>query len=667
MSNSPVLWGPNQIANNLQNQELLATGALVAWNGPKNYITYNNFENQLTTGWSLGTAGTLTNGVPTGTPTFGSGAAGTLSIATVTSGQLSGTASLSYISSAATTQGNMLASQVYNIDIEDQAKVLTFKFYYSAISGSANCNFSGTSSNSFGVAVWDVTNSSWLTLAGNFNIAQGAGVGISTGTCQTNATTAQVRLVVYNVNATTGAASINFDDFFLGPQTSPIGAVQTDWVDESSLFSIAGFATTTTIKVFTARNGPNLQIRGYALCGSTNATTMAIVLPAKYVINFNALTTNVNVQIVGKISHIGATSATFNASSTGVTVPFTDGTTTNSIFVANGSGNTSGQFTKTSGTSIAGAGEAYSFDLEVPISGWSANTSMSSDTDTRVIAARYHISAAAATTANTQPINYDTSDLDTAGAVTTGASTWKFTAPVSGIYQASVVFYASTQSGIQVYKNGSIYSAVANNNTGTNAVASGSTLISMIVGDFIDFRVNVTTTPAAAAGATLAQSNAVSIQRLSGPAVIAATESVNMKYTNTAGTSIANTGDNNVPFATKVYDSHNAYNTSTGIYTVPVSGKYAVTGTINYASQTYGVNNQLICSVYKNSALDTYGDIAPVMAIVTLPFGSVVNSTVQCNAGDTLEVRAQNTRTAGATTLNTGAGFNHIEIERVGN
>ena len=95
----------------------------------KNYIQYADFENNSTTGWSLGTVGTLTNGIPTGSPTFGSGASGNLSISVVSSGQLAGAYSLSYASSAATTQGNMFASSAYTIDAEDQAKVLTFKFY----------------------------------------------------------------------------------------------------------------------------------------------------------------------------------------------------------------------------------------------------------------------------------------------------------------------------------------------------------------------------------------------------------------------------------------------------------------------------------------------------------------------------------------------------------
>src|SRR5208282_747168 len=110
-----------------------------------------------------------------------------------------------------------------------QAKVLTVKFYYTASSGASNCNFSGTSSNSFAWAIYDVTNSSWLTSAGNFNLVQSSGCGYVTGTCQTNATTANIRLVVYNANATSGAATITLDGFYVGPQTAPSGPAMGDW------------------------------------------------------------------------------------------------------------------------------------------------------------------------------------------------------------------------------------------------------------------------------------------------------------------------------------------------------------------------------------------------------------------------------------------------------
>jgi hypothetical protein len=76
----------------------------------------------------------------------------------------------------------------------------------------------------------------------------------------------------------------------------------------------------------------------------------------------------------------------------------------------------------------------------------------------------------------------------------------------------------------------------------------------------------------------------VKIERLSGPAVVAATESVNASYTNTSGQSFNAGTRATLTNWTKVFDSHNAFNASTGIYTVPVSGTYQFVTQVNLGS-----------------------------------------------------------------------------------
>lgn len=645
MPNSPLLYGPNNTAINLENQIIHQnTGMLLSFNGPKNYITYNNFENGLTTGWSLGTVGALTNNIPTGTPTFGSGSSVNLSLTAVTSGQLAGTTSLSLVSSAATTSGDMLASQAYTIDIEDQVKVLTFKFYYSPISGASNGNWSGTSSNSFGIAIWDVTNSVWLTSNANFGMTQSSGVGYVTGTCQTNATTASLRFVIYNANASAGAISVNFDDFFLGPQTAPFGPVMTDAVSYVPVYQ--GFGSPTTTYAVSKRVGDSIILSGRITLGTTTAVEARVGLPAGLSVS-SAVTAITVYGIIGESS--GTSSFLVTALGGNTYINFTNVTGGGALANSNGT-----SFTNSS---------SFTWSTDpIPVQGLSSNLQMSNDTDTRVISARAHCSASQSAS-TVLPANFDTVDWDTSGSITTGAG-WNYKVPVSGYYQVEGMFSSATTADWSIYKNASLFATLCEGVGG--ALAGGAGLVQCNAGDTLDIRPNTALTITGSGSPATSQSW-VSINRLSGPSVIAATESVNMSYFNTAGTSIANTGDNNVPFATKAFDSHNAYNTSTGIYTIPVSGKYSVTGTVNYASSTYGVNNQVLASVYKNTAIYAYGDVAPIMAIVTLPFGSNVTAVVSCNAGDTLEIRAQNTRTAGATTLNTGAGMNHIEIERIGN
>jgi len=194
----------------------IQTNFLEGVQNARNYIPNSNIENGSTNGWALGLTGTLTNAIPTGSPTFGSGTAN-LTLSASSSSPQSGTYSLSLAASAATTAGNMLHTDAITIDAADQAKILGATFYFSVPSNPSNGNFSGTSSNSFGIAAYDVTNSVWLPVVGQFSMIQNSGVGIDYATMQTDATTATIRFCVYAANASAGAITVNFDRIQLGP------------------------------------------------------------------------------------------------------------------------------------------------------------------------------------------------------------------------------------------------------------------------------------------------------------------------------------------------------------------------------------------------------------------------------------------------------------------
>lgn len=106
------------------------------------------------------------------------------------------------------------------------------------------------------------------------------------------------------------------------------------------------------------------------------------------------------------------------------------------------------------------------------------------------IAASYYVSPTIFTTSTTIPINFDTKEIDTHGAVTTGATTWKFTAPSSGLYEVGGSIF-TTAAGLttRVYKNGSYFkpfgTASAANNNHSNTV-----LIRLNAGEYIDMRCN---------------------------------------------------------------------------------------------------------------------------------------------------------------------------------
>jgi len=659
---SPVLWGPNNYANNLQNAELTATGALLAYNGPKNYITYGNFENQLTTGWSLGTIGTLTNGLPTGSPTFGSGASGNLSIAIVTSGQLSGTASLSYVSSAATTAGNMLASQSYAIDVEDQAKVLGFKFSYSAISNASNANWSGTSSNSFGVAVYDVTNSAFLGVAGAFNLVQSSGTGIATGTFQTASNTASIRFIIYNVNATSGAITLYFDSFQVGPQVTMQAPAMSDWI---SYTPTGSWIANTTYSGKWRRVGDSAEIQiSLTLSGAPTATTLTLNLPTSLVIDYTKLAI-----ATGAVPVFGQ--------ATGVH----SGTFYNFAVLYNSTSSVSVSYTTATSGTLAGISatapvtwvstDTVTVDFLVPISGWSSNSVSSSDTATNVVAFSATGTANTAFTTTPSIVQFNTVNKDTAGAYSSGT----YTIPVTGFYQVNAAldnatsFAAANGILLNVTRNGS--NITSGYMRSESAVSSPLTSAPTVAATYLYNAGDTLTITAAGISTSFTATSGIytylNISRVSGPAVITATESVNARYTNSSGQSIPNNSATTITGWVKDFDSHAAFSTS-GIYTVPVSGKYIVSFELIYASASVVAATQYGLYVTQAGSQSRQITVADYFPSASTTAYTGINGTilVGCFAGDTLTVQGYQS-SGGARSLLADQSTNIISFVRVGN
>jgi hypothetical protein len=131
---------------------------------------------------------------------------------------------------------------------------------------------------------------------------------------------------------------------------------------------------------------------------------------------------------------------------------------------------------------------------------------------------------------------------------------------------------------------------------------------------------------------------------------------------NTAGTSIATT-DTVIVFDTaKTFDTTGSLNTSTGIFTAPITGYYNVSSTIGLASDTYAVNGGVNLSGYKNSAIYSSA-VTRSQAAASLALNVSYSDQVYLAAGDTFEMRASTT--AGPTALDTTAGRNYFSITKV--
>jgi hypothetical protein len=297
----------------------------------------------------------------------------------------------------------------------------------------------------------------------------------------------------------------------------------------------------------------------------------------------------------------------------------------------------------------------------VPISGWSANTVSSADTDTRVVSARVY--------KNGNQVGLASGDNKIINMIVESdrAGMWdsvnnRFNIPVSGDYRISMVtsLIAGTFSGDQAagYRVNGGTTYFISGSTQENKKNGSSLITNLKAGDYVEL-IHYTATSGTLLGGQIF--SFYTLDRISGPAVVQATESVNARYTVSVSQALGNGTSDIINFSTKDYDSHNAVTTGASWkFTAPVSGKYEVSaGTMINAFLAVPVS----IALYKN------GSSVGVLDYMQISGGAVkrvVGSTsVSLNAGDYIDVRI-NVGAAGQSTIG-AAGFTFIAIDRVGN
>ena len=632
--------------------------------GAKNYISNYNFEGNTTTGWSLANTALSATKVPTSTTTAGtafdathggSAANANLSFITVTSGtQLAGTYSAELYASGAMTLGDCVVSSACTIDKEDQAKMLGIKLYYSAITGTGLMNMSGTSANTYAVYIYDVTNGAWIQPAGAFNFTQISGVGICTGSFQTPSNMTQFQIALVCINATSGAVGLVIDDISVGPQVSVSAPARADW--QAYTPTLTGFGTATGVSFQYARDGDTLLVKGSFTIGTTSATLASITLPSGLSIDTTKMSLANTTSNPGE--QVGNFEVGTSAGQLGAIVTAT-GTSTTLVYFGNNV-TSAGALTPQNGNTPVSSSQVATVSFRLPISGWSSNTVSSADSDTRVIATRVYSNANISTTASSIVI-FPTVDYDLTGSY--NATTGVYTVPASGVYEvtASGMIYNSGAVTLALYKN-----AAAFNSFGilsSSATTSTTLQVKCNAGDTLAVYSSSTGGLAANNSGTTGQYiPTVTFKRLSGPAVVQATESVNASYTTTAGPSVG-TSFAAVAYATKLYDSHNAYSGST--YTAPVSGKYRISLTGVISAVTLSTAQYFAAQAVQSGS----ASVTKLLGLTSgngasTAYSTAGTATFNCLAGDTLVIQMISSV---ATSLTTTSGQNHFEIERVGN
>lgn len=139
---------------------------------------------------------------------------------------------------------------------------------------------------------------------------------------------------------------------------------------------------------------------------------------------------------------------------------------------------------------------------------------------------------------------------------------------------------------------------------------------------------------------------------------------INAQYTSNNGQTV--TDGNNVIYEDSVYDTNSAYNTGTGVYTVPTTGKYRISAAASGTAHAGTVNTTRFrinaINITSGAVRCGYANIATTTSSVT--YNSMVSTTLNCTAGDQLAIRFDISTYTG--TLAASGNVNHFSIERVG-
>jgi hypothetical protein len=668
---------------------MLASGASGSGGSAgKNYISsYNgnpcngDFESGSISGWSVFSVSSITNGLPSGAPTTIAAGGSNPDITLVSPGsQLAGQYSLQ-ASFPTTSQYKGFITEVFTIDAQDRAQVLTFGFHYQLTSSASNVNFSGTSSNTFIVSVYavDGSNAGWIQPAGVYSMTQSSGAGFATGTFQTYSDTTQYRFAIlcFN-NPTTTSATVTFDDFSVGPTVVVNGTPVTDWVSYTP--TLKGTSADPNIGAGSIvgrwrRVGDSLQVQCEATAGAGAASGTGnyyFTLPTGLVID------TARIALVSgseTITSLGSASI-FNASvASAVGFPIVLSGITNGLGISNG-GSAIGR--DTPAATWWSSGDGLQINAQVPIVGWSSNVQISSDTDTRVVAFRATRATAQSMPHNPSPsttIQFDSIKYDSHSSW--DSTNFLYRVPVSGVYEiyGELLLTFGGNFGemrADLLIDGSIGGVAQNNRPSVG----GSTNLGLTygfqrylnAGQTIQIRFFQNNTGSGSLNllrdsAGFGDVSSLYINRLSGPSVIAASETVAMTYTGTATGTLTTGGTNflaTVP--TKLFDTHNAY--ASGLFTVPVSGKYQVYAQLQinaiYASGTTTARCEIRqAGSASTSIIGLQGWTSGASSNPTRPNTSII---LNCIAGDTIAVYGG----SDGGTLSYGAQCS-VSIVRVGN
>lgn len=624
-----------------------------------NYIDNSDAESN-TTGWAAYADAAAT------TPVDGTGGSPNSTFTRTTSSPLRQSASFLFTKSSGASRQGEGFSYDFTIDAADKGKVLQGSFDYAIASGTFV-------DDAMEVFVYDVTNAALIycspsKLKNHSLAAEKFGFEF-----QTSSSSTSYRLIVHVGVSTDSSNTIKFDNFSVGPAAKLYGSPVTDWV---SYTPTGSWVSNTTYTGKWRRVGDTMQIQAQAATsGAPTSAAITFGLPSGYSIDTSKiLSTGVEEWLgYGKINDS-------NAAVYHVAVRYSS---TTSVSVIN-LGVAGTYVNEPSGVDQAtpitfGASDFVNIAFSVPIVGWSSSVIMSSDAATRPVAMRASGTCTGTLNGSFNQAIYGTMVNDSHGAYNT--TTGNYTVPVSGYYDVAAGFTCTgatvTQgntNSIQIMVNSTAVATevgragfTSANATFSNKVAANS--IYCIAGDVIKIMSRSDYTTPSYAVLIDNSEFYFTVHQVQGPAQIAASESINARYTTAAAQTISTATVSIVDFGTKVFESHGS-SVTTGAswkFTAPANGTYSVSARVLFDSYAWTAGQKVNLALYKNGTYYANLDRNPVTASVTYLLGLQGGSAqVKLLAGEYIDIRVDHDRGSN-TNLYNDVLFNWVDINRSGN
>lgn len=618
-----------------QNTKINSSSTQLTLEASSSYIANNNFEFNAT-GWA-----TYADAAAPA-PVDGTGGSPTIVFVRTTNAPLSGAASGYFAKNASgSSQQGQGVSYDFDIDLADRAQVLNIQFDYNTSTNYVDGDirvyvFARGANEVIEVIDRDLYASSF----GKFS-----------GTFQTRSDVSAYRLIFHIASTNTNTYEVMIDNVFVGSKPVVKGPIVTDWISYTPTVTGQGSGSFTTLSGRYRRVGDSIQVRIIAQKDTTAGTGTANVV---FTGPFNRDTTkstspNANTEKVG-VATIDAPN--FEAEAAVL------GTSDNGFAIADVGIN---QFIR--GDDLL-ASLRIRMDFEYPVLGFSSNVVLSDDSGNRNIVCEAALTGANQTVTSTAitKIAFATTNFDTTSSF--NSSTNEYVVPESGYYDINLSAYLSSLTIDEAYSlylsvNSVTQVAITQTPSATVDAIQLSKLIYLNKGDSVGGRVQSTADTSYVVNQNPARTF-LNIAKRPSPQTVAASEIVAVRATTVTPNAIG-TSATIMLYDDKTYDTHNAYNPSTGKFTAPQTGYYQVNASVRTANITLGTTQSILFQIVSDNATENRCLVLGNGA-ATAGYSAVLSTVVYLSKGQQLDVRAQSSV---ATTVNTTLAYNVLSIVKL--